>query len=116
MTMDMFGHKPELRLPSGQKKYNTCIGYLCSLLFYALIVFYIYGIVAGSVERDVATTITTTWVSAPMSEVIKGDSPVGFALIDTHNPDFVPDATRVKLSVKKRMWNYVSADNGSGPT
>ena len=50
-----------------------------------------------------------------MTELITGDSPVGFALIDTHDPSFVPDASRVKLSVKKRMWNYASAADGSGP-
>ena len=33
IAMDVFGKKPELRLPSGSTRYNTLMGCCCTLLY-----------------------------------------------------------------------------------
>jgi len=42
MSIDIFAKKPELRLPSGEKKYNTCIGWCCTMIYYAAFIACIY--------------------------------------------------------------------------
>lgn len=45
LSSDIFAKKPELRLPNGKKKYNTCIGWLCTLIYIAALVLFIQSTV-----------------------------------------------------------------------
>ena len=52
MQGDLFAKKPQLRLPSGETKYNTCIGSFCTLIFWAAIGAFIYFDVTKLAELD----------------------------------------------------------------
>ena len=61
MSVDIFAKRPALRLPNGKKKYNTCIGYLCSMIFFAAIVGFIYFTVMQFADMASVKTLVTKY-------------------------------------------------------
>ena len=52
ISMDMYGKKPELRLPSGATSYNTATGCICTLLMLVLVLGFGALSLIESIERS----------------------------------------------------------------
>ena len=52
ISIDIFAKKPQLRLPTGQKKYNTFIGCMCTLLYVVLLLGCAYFIVTDCLDLN----------------------------------------------------------------
>ena len=107
LSPDIFAKTPQLRLPSGQKKYNTFFGCCFTLLYFAILGAFIFFVTMGLVEIDknMMTRVTTRdLLEIPTATVL---DVVGFKVIDPKDSSYKLDSAFVSLKAYLRSWDFV---------
>ena len=120
VAIDIFGKRPQLRLPSGKTKYKTGIGCCCTLLY--LIIVIGFGLLKGNEwreDKNRMTVLTNTiqeerYDSLEMEE-IDPRAQVAFGLIDPTDPTWSLTASLGSISVKQRKWDFNPAEGDAEP-
>lgn len=101
LCIDIFAKKPELRLPSGKKKFDTCLGFSCTLIYFAALIAYIAFKVMAVVEMEDVTQ--TDWSLSSKQVGYEGralpEITFAYAIIDPFDPAYELDAAKVVVQV-----------------
>lgn len=112
LSPDIFAKTPQLRLPNGQKKYNTCFGCCFTLLYFAILIAFIFFVTMGllEIDKNMMTRVTTRdTLESPTATIL---DVVGFKVIDPKDPAYALDSGIASLKAYLRNWDFDSeADN-----
>jgi hypothetical protein len=112
LSPDIFAKTPQLRLPNGQKKYNTFFGCCFTLLYFAILGAFIFFVTMGLIELDknMMTRITTRdTLEAPTATIM---NVVGFKVIDPKDKSYALPPSIATLKAYLRNWDFdEAADN-----
>jgi len=106
---DVFAKKPQLRLPNGEKKYNTCCGTLCTLVYFAALIlfaFYFWLCIGGNRSSGTLNHRTKLEERYGMSE---NELPIAFGIVDPEDASVTLDPNIATIKAYKRWWTYEAA-------
>ena len=112
LSLDIFAKKPQLRLPNGEKKYKTCIGWFFTIIYIAGIAAYLYFDTNEKVEFNFdgdadknmmrmkpSVTSVNTLSSGAATSAHSFKVPAAVGVVDPEDPGFALDPSIAKLSV-----------------
>ena len=114
LDVDLFAKTPQLTLPSGRKKYNSCIGCMLTVIYVAVLAALIYFLIDERLDINANTHSSQTMVPSPWNEKPGGDILLAFALVDPYDPSVTVPADKLALLSYVKYWNY-DLSKGSTP-